>query len=363
MKRPRFEVVIPVHNAARPIARAVSSVLSARSENILASVICHNIGAAEIKERLGDLVLDQRLALVELLDSEPTPAAPRNFAIERSHADYLLFLDSDDEFDPGVLDAWNEELRDQPDLLIGQLLSDSAGRILAPSPRPGVFAGLDPVADLLNYRTAPLGVAIRRDLLVSVDSPGYSFGFRTAEDMALGLYLWNYARDVRYSSEAGGYRVREDGVDRVTSAALTPAETFAATRDATRRPLFLRLSRRRRQAIAIKLVRIQVFGFLWGRNATGNLDSADLGEASETLTDLLRFAPGATGFFNWGERRLIRAVHSRQPARYKEELERIARTPAYFYLIPVNPMRTFAAESVRSWARRAVALHAYFEQP
>lgn len=360
MTKLKIEVVIPVHNATRPIARAVASVLGARSDEMRATVVCHNIDAAEIAVNLGKLAQDPRLVLVELFDSEPTPAAPRNFAIQHSHAEYLLFLDSDDEFDVGALDGWSAELQDRPDLLIGQLSSDSAGRILAPSPRPGVFAALDAVADLLNYRTAPLGVVIRRELLLSAESPGYLPGFRTAEDLALGLYLWNYAADVRYSRVSSGYRIREDGTDRVTGAGLTPAETFAATRAVTMQPLFTRLSKRRRQAIAIKLVRIQVFGFLWGKHSTGSLDSAHLAEASETLTDLFRFAPGTIGFLNWGERRLIHAVHSRQPAHYATELERIARTPAYFRLVSVNPMHSFSPESERSWARRGVALQSYF---
>lgn len=371
------DIVIPVHRRERPILRAVKSVLAAQHEAVRALVVCHNIGADEIgaelvSAELGDLTEHPRVRLLELRDGIPSPAGPLNCGLRHSEADYVGFLGSDDEFEPGVLDAWVGELSGSPDLLIGQLSSDGAGRIMAPAPRIGRFAGLDPVADLLNYRTAPVGLLARREFIAESGvrgggsgdagsgpssggrgpSPGFREGFRVGEDIALGLFLWNYAGDIRYSRCASGYLIREDGPDRVTGVPLPPAEILAPVRDAVGLPVIRALSRRRRQAIAVKLLRHQVLELLKAKHRAGILDEALLTVAADTAEELLAFAPGAGGFFNVPDARMLRAVRDRVLGDFVAAVERAENLPYQRKLVSVNPLHTLAPESFYVRARR-----------
>lgn len=336
--------MIPVHNLSRPIDRAVASLLENNFRGLRVSVICHNVSASLIATKLGDLRVDRRVRIQELLTHERTPAAPRNFAIRQSTADYLGFLDSDDEYERGAIDGWIEELEDGPDILIGQLTAESSGRIQAPLPRRGRFERLDAVKDFLNYRTAPLGVLIHRTLLNAKEFPGYRPGLRTGEDIAAGLYLWNYAEKIHYSRSPLGYLVREGGLDRVTSEELSPQELFAPVLDAISLPPIAMLRPRQRQAIAVKLLRTQVFGQLYAKRRANLLEASLLVHAAAAIDELARFARGALGFIERRELRMIEMIRSHDPSRLQTFLD-VEASSAWANIFPTNPFRVFAPES------------------
>lgn len=350
--QPSIDIVIPIHNPERPIARAVRSVLSS-PENVSAIVVCHGISSAIVEAKLGPMAGDARVRFIEYADGIPSPAGPRNAGVEAAAAEFVGFLDSDDEYEPGALASWSAELSVGDDLLIGQLIWDSAGRIAAPAPRRNRFVDLDPVRDLLNYRTAPQGLLASRELLRAPSCPGYLSGFATGEDIALGLYLVNTARSIRYSREIAGYHLHEDAADRVTAAPLLEVDAFAPLRAALRVPALRGLPRRRRRAIAVKLLKHQVLGYLNALAAADGLARDHLVAAQAAVDELLGFGPGTLGYFSWGEARCIRAIFSEKPVHFTQCLERLQATSFYFRLIPRNPLRTFAPEALFIRARRS----------
>ena len=318
------EVVIPVHSTARPIARAVRSSLAAPSDRIRVTVVCHNLPSADIAAGL-EGIDDPRLRLIEHVDGIPSPAGPLNAGVRASEADYLAFLGSDDELEPGALAEWLGEIdrsRSAPDVLIGRLGSDSAGRILAPLPRPFRYRGLDPVRDRLNFRTAPVGALVRRRLLLDPDSPGFIEGLGIGEDIELGIFLWNRADGIAHSRGAAGYLIHEDGDDRVTgearplSAALEPLDRLAAA------GWFRALPPRRRAAAAAKLVRHQVLAQIRSRHRAGGLGDADAAAARRTVEALRDAAPGALGLLSREEAGLARALLDSGPAGVGAHLSR-----------------------------------------
>lgn len=341
---PSVDVVIPVHTAARPIDRAVSSVLAARNPAVRALVVCHNIDAARIAEKLQG-VDDSRLVLIEHRDGIPSPAGPLNAGVRASTADYVAFLGSDDEFGPGALDAWTAELRGQQ-LHIGQLIADDGRRIFAPAPRAGRFEGLDPVKDLLNYRTAPVGALVSRRLLNSAAGPGFVEGLRTGEDIALGAFLWNTATTITYSRCGEGYRIREDEHDRVSTES-PPLSALSAPLDALlAEPWVAALSRRARAALSAKLIRYQVLEPCRDLARRGRLGPADVDEASRLLAALTKLGPGALGLIPGRDAvpaRLLLAGNARDAER---RLAEAGPGSLWNRVMPGNPLRLFAPESL-----------------
>lgn len=346
---PSIDVVIPVHTAARPIRRAVSSVLAARSRAVRALVVCHDIDAAEIAANLQG-VDDPRLALIEHRDGVPSPAGPLNAGMRAAEADYVAFLGSDDELGPGALDAWTAELRGQQ-LHIGQLIADGGGRIFAPAPRAGRFENLDPVKDLLNYRTAPVGVLVSRALVASADSPGFVEGLRTGEDIALGAFLWNTARSITYSRCSEGYRIREDERDRV-STELPAFAVLAAPVDALlAEPWVAVMSRRARAALGAKLIRYQLIEPCRQLARGGRLREADLREAVRVVTALAEFSPRAVGYLPGRDAVPARLLLAGDIAAAERRLASAGPGSVWSRVVPGNPFRLFAPEGL---IRRAI---------
>lgn len=360
---PLIEVIVPVHTPTRPIARAVGSVLAADSARIHVTVICHGVQPALIAQELGEAAMDPRVRLVALSDGIPSPAGPLNEGVRVSIGSYLTFLGSDDAFAEGALMAWEAELVGAPDILIGQLVTETGGRILAPTPRIGRFHGLNASRDMLNYRSAPVAALFARELLVGALSPRFLEGARTGEDLGLGLVLWNTAQDIRYSQCAVGYFGYESGDDRVTHVPLPPNEIQEPVRAAVRLEPLQRLPRRKRQAIAVKLLRHQVLYWLQAAARQGKLDEATIAEAAESVVLLRAYAPGAIGYFHRFDAAALAAVERRDIKGFHSHVQRGSETAFRWKVIPHNPLRVFAPENAAIQIRRVRAIPATLVEP
>ncbi|UFS69112.1 glycosyltransferase [Geomonas sp. RF6] len=95
----RISVIIPAYNAAATIARAVHSVL--RQELAPYEVIVVDDGSQDGTSRLVEERFADRVRLVR--QANAGPAAARNRGIKEATAEYIAFLDADDEWHPGKL--------------------------------------------------------------------------------------------------------------------------------------------------------------------------------------------------------------------------------------------------------------------
>lgn len=346
---PSIDVVIPVHTTTRPIRRAVSSVLAAQNPGVRALVVCHNIDASEIATNLHGID-DERLVLMEHRDGIRSPAGPLNAGVRAAEADYVAFLGSDDEFGTSVLDSWSAELRGQQ-LHIGQLIAENGTRIFAPAPRAGRFEHLDPVKDLLNYRTAPVGALVARALLTSSASPGFIEGVRTGEDIALGAFLWNTAQSITYSRYSDGYRIREDEHDRVSTESPALAVLLAPIVGLLAEPWLAGISGRARAALSAKLIRYQLLEPCRELARADRLHEADLREAVRVLTAWVEFSPRSLEYLPGRDAVPARRLLAGDLQAAEQRLAATGPGSLWGRVVPGNPLRLFAPEGL---LRRAI---------
>jgi len=97
--RPRFSVVIPVHNRADVVGRAVASVLAQTFANL--EVVVVDDGSTDDSIAAARAVADGRVQIVR--QGQAGVSAARKSGVRRARGTWILFLDADDEVAPGWL--------------------------------------------------------------------------------------------------------------------------------------------------------------------------------------------------------------------------------------------------------------------
>lgn len=278
-----IEVVIPVHDPARPVERGIRSVLEQSAElaqlgvELRVTIICHNISVAEISDSVSaSLTTDDAVSWLEHADGTKSPAGPRNAALAQSSATFLSFLDSDDYLEPGSLAGWWRAARDHEAAAVIAPLRTPEGVILrSPRIRSNKPAILDPVRDGLAYRSVPYGLLRRTSLLEC--GFRYAEGISIGEDLETTLKLWFRGGRIVYPYGSPAYHQTNDsGPHRVTSSLRPLAEEFRWLDALVQAPWLEDATLAERRSIALKLMRIHGIGALLRRGSRTST-STDIG--------------------------------------------------------------------------------------
>jgi glycosyltransferase involved in cell wall biosynthesis/GT2 family glycosyltransferase len=230
--RPSVTVVLPAHNAADTLDRAIRSVLSQSlaAWELLAVDDGSSDGSAEIIRRYAET--DSRIRLLRTTENSGAAAA-RNVALASASGSIIAYLDADDEFHPDYLNRAADAASSADVLVCGYDLVFGDGtttRIARWSP-----ADLRHRLFEKNFAT-PLGVSHRRGL---VETAG---GFNELVTVEADWDLWKRlaragARFRFLEGPAGRYHVREESLSRRPHVPETMRRKLLANR-AAGRPLF-----------------------------------------------------------------------------------------------------------------------------
>jgi len=143
--RPRFSVVIPVHNRAEVVGRAVASVLAQTFADL--EVVVVDDGSGDDSVAAARAVADARVRIVRQEHAGVDTA--RANGVRRARGAWILYLDPEDELAPGLLARFGR-LIDSTDAGIvscagDQLYADGSRTTFAPVPvelRPGTTLDL-----------------------------------------------------------------------------------------------------------------------------------------------------------------------------------------------------------------------------
>jgi glycosyltransferase involved in cell wall biosynthesis len=126
---PRVSVILPVHNRAGVLPRAIGSVLEQKFRDF--ELIVVDDGSTDESARVAESFDDERIRLIRL-DRNRGGNAARNEGIRAASAPLIAFLDSDDRYLPNKL-AWvAAEFDRRPEL---DLLVDSFVKVQPPGSR------------------------------------------------------------------------------------------------------------------------------------------------------------------------------------------------------------------------------------
>ncbi len=338
MTQPLVDVTIAVHSVARPIARAVSSIIEHTAAPVRVNVVAHNIDPDAIRANLGHYATDPRVRLLALTDGIPSPAGPMNLGLAESRAPFIAVMGSDDEFEPGAIDSW---LALQGNTGATTVLARIRIGTRGVDPYPPIRRGrrtrnLDARKDRLSYRSAPLGLIDRRvfgDLR-------FTEGLPSGEDLAYSATLWFTGRAIAYDLNGPAYVVNEDAGDRVTHAPRPVADDFAFLDAIESTPWFSRVSGNDRLALAVKVLRVHFFDAVLARVQAPEGIGASSGDLVGVLERLERVAPRVTSLLARADRRVIDELRSTTPdaATIMRLLESRWNYRSVDALLPRNPL-------------------------
>lgn len=304
------DVIIPIHDASRSLERTITSVVDSTKlqvgRQLRVTVVCHNVTAADIAATLSPRIV-AAVSLLELSDGIHSPAGPKNHGLAETSATYVSFIDSDDHLEPGALDAWLHLAERKALAAVIPVERHSDGSLVrTPPTRPWRSAPLHPVKDRLAYRTAPLGL-LRREVL---HRHGISFapGFATGEDQQFTAALWLSGERIAYARRAPAYIVGADAAARVTSASRPVADELAGSAALLTGEWYLARTAAERLAVAVKTVRVHVFGAVLKRSQAREWTAADSAFVRGLLAELNTTAPGYRGPLSIADLRLLDAL-------------------------------------------------------
>lgn len=109
-----FSVIIPCYNRSEEVEHAVRSVLN-QSFTDFEVIVVDDGSTDNTAEYLNNHFSDSRLRIVSIAHIGRSGA--RNCGIETARGKWICFLDSDDEYMPGVLEAFRHQITSNPDFL------------------------------------------------------------------------------------------------------------------------------------------------------------------------------------------------------------------------------------------------------
>jgi len=258
MSTPQIDVIIAVHDPARPVARAVSAVRAGAEDLVRVSVVVHNTDPAPIAEAVAGI---PDVRILSCMDSIPSPSGPMNAGLDAADAPWVSVIGSDDTVEHGAYARWLALASHRgADVILPRVRFSAGGVVPTPPTRPFRTRDLDGVRDRLSYRAAPLGLLSRQ----RVGSLRFPPGLRTGEDIPFTADLWFSGARISYAASAPSYVVHDDASSRVTRTARPLADEFAWLIP-LERDVAPRATAAQRRALGAKLLRINLFGAVWLR--------------------------------------------------------------------------------------------------
>lgn len=149
---PRFSIIIPVYNTEKYLEKCLLSVFSQSYDNY--EIIVINDGSTDKSSKIINKYID-KINFIDI-DSKKTvgPSYVRNLGISKACGDYLLFLDSDDYYDPELLNVLNKSLDDDYDFVRFEIQYDNNGvkNKIFGSDRECIFSdGISAFNQICNY--------------------------------------------------------------------------------------------------------------------------------------------------------------------------------------------------------------------
>ena len=106
----RFSVILPTYNAAATLRRALNSVLNQKTHIPFEVVVVDDISSDDSALIAQEYTQKSPNVVALKTDKNGGPGAARNKGVEHAKGEWILFLDADDEFEPGFFENLDKHI-------------------------------------------------------------------------------------------------------------------------------------------------------------------------------------------------------------------------------------------------------------
>ncbi|MGN0469226.1 MAG: glycosyltransferase family 2 protein [Acutalibacteraceae bacterium] len=125
---PKISVIIPAYNSEKFIAETLDSLLCQTLKDI--EIVIVNDGSTDGTQKIIDGYTEKYPFIKSFTQQNAGVSAARNNGLEKATGEYVVFLDADDYFSPGSLEAFYETAKETgADIVIGRLCPFNEERI------------------------------------------------------------------------------------------------------------------------------------------------------------------------------------------------------------------------------------------
>lgn len=160
-----FSIIIPLYNKEKVIGQTLASVLAQGIQDF--EVIVVDDGSTDGSAEVVHSITDSRIRYIKQENGGVSSA--RNHGIREARGEWILFLDADDEFLSGTLEAYNRMICRYPraSVLVGNVRILQKGKDITPVHRVREGETVCPyLSEWLGYYNAGSGnMAVRREIV------------------------------------------------------------------------------------------------------------------------------------------------------------------------------------------------------
>lgn len=99
----KISIVIPIYNAENYLAQCIDSVLAQHYENI--EILCIDDGSTDCSSEIVNTFIKNDSRIIYIKKNHTNAGETRNWGIDNCTGEYVMFLDSDDYIEPGIIQS------------------------------------------------------------------------------------------------------------------------------------------------------------------------------------------------------------------------------------------------------------------
>ena len=208
----KFSIIVPVYNVEKYLSACLDSIIDQSYENFEAIVV--NDGTKDNSQEIIDEYVKKDKRIRGFIKENGGLSDARNYGVKKAKGEYLVFVDSDDDINPLLLEKLNEEIeKNNPDLIRFQIAKVSTDIV---EDKSALFENVDGVEAFKTLAT--------NEFFVTAWSCCYNKKFWLAnefqyekgfihEDYGLTPYVYIKAKKVSAIDYVGyNYYVRENSI-------------------------------------------------------------------------------------------------------------------------------------------------------
>lgn len=123
----KISVIVPVYNVYNYLDKCLDSLVNQTNTNF--EVIIINDGSTDNSQEIIDKYVSENANMHSYIKENGGLASARNYGIEKASGDYILFLDSDDYYEPNTIETLIKEAESDYDIITFQMYVDEKDKI------------------------------------------------------------------------------------------------------------------------------------------------------------------------------------------------------------------------------------------